>query len=258
MASASLPEAWADALGRVLAKTRDEWRRERELAQAESRQTIAELRREVVELKLALHDLQAADHERVNERIAAVKDGAPGIPGAPGKDGKDGAEGRRGKFAAPRAWSEGAVHYEGDLVFLSGSTWCARRDTAKKPPHEDWAPVAQGGADAPVGEVRGLFDEAQTYRRFDLVAFNGSEWRARCDDPGPLPGDGWALSAKQGKRGDKGERGDRGEPGRQGPAGPSVIERRIDGFRLVDTMSDGTTVVCDIRPAFELYDGEVR
>jgi hypothetical protein len=69
------------------------------------------------------------------------------------------------------------------------------------------------------------------------------------------------LSAKQGKRGDKGERGDRGElgkEGKQGPPGPSVIERKLDGFTLIDTMSDGTIVVCDMRPAFEKYHGEVR
>jgi hypothetical protein len=53
------------------------------VAQAESRQTIAELKREVVELKLALHDLQAADHERVSERIAAIKTVRPESPVCP-------------------------------------------------------------------------------------------------------------------------------------------------------------------------------
>ena len=40
----------------------------------------------------------------------------------------------------------------------------------------------------------------ETYRKLDRVSFNGSEWIARKDDPGPLPGDGWMLGA-QGKTG---------------------------------------------------------
>jgi hypothetical protein len=42
-----------------------------------------------------------------------------------------------------------------------------------------------------------------------VVAFNGSEWRAMVDDPGPLPGPGWMLGAK----GARGKRGERGPPG---------------------------------------------
>jgi hypothetical protein len=49
----------------------------------------------------------------------------------------------------------------------------------------------------PGGRTRGLFDpKTKDYRALDVVAFNGSEWRARYDNPGPLPGDGWVLGAK--------------------------------------------------------------
>ena len=45
-----------------------------------------------------------------------------------------------------------------------------------------------GGRSAPGGAARGLFDpRIKDYRALDLVAFNGSEWRAIKDDPGPLP-----------------------------------------------------------------------
>jgi hypothetical protein len=37
-----------------------------------------------------------------------------------------------------------------------------------------------------------------------MVAFVGDHGVSRCDDPGPLPGEGWALSAVQGKRGSHG------------------------------------------------------
>lgn len=60
------------------------------------------------------------------------------------------------------------------------------------------------GVDAYPGEARGLYDAEATYRALDVVSLNGSEWRAKKDDPGPLPGDGWMLSAQKGKRGDKG------------------------------------------------------
>ena len=105
-------------------------------------------------------------------------------------------------------------------MHLDGSTWQARQDTAQRPPHADWAPIAARGADAPVGRVCGLFDEQAEYRLFDVVTFNGSEWRARRDAPGaPGQGDGWAIGASKGKRGDRGERGERGLAGPKGADG---------------------------------------
>lgn len=293
MKTASLPDAFADALGRIVAQEREAWRAERQLAQAETRQTIAELRTEVATLKLDLHNLQKADHQRVAETVSSLKDGSPGPQGErgekgeagidgkagePGRDGLDGADGSAGpagergekgmpgvdgkdgapgKFVGLKAWARG-IHYESELVTHDGATYCAQRDTAEAPPHSDWALVAACGMDAPVGEVCGLHDPSKTYRKFDLVAFNGAEWRAKKDDPGPLPGEGWQLSSKQGERGNKGERGERGEAGKPGPAAPAIIERKIEGFILIDTMSDGSTIVCDIRPTFELYHSEVR
>jgi hypothetical protein len=185
-------------------------------------------------------------------------DGKDGMPGEPGPQGERGLDGKDGKFAALTLWKRG-VHYESQLVTHKGSTYCARCDTAEEPPHEDWSLVAARGQDAPIGEIRGLFDAETTYNKLDLVAFNGCEWRAVKDNPGPLPGPGWALSAKQGKRGDKGERGERGEQGKEGRQGlpaPTLVKRRIDEFTLIDTLSDGSTVTCDLRPAFELYHGE--
>ena len=43
----------------------------------------------------------------------------------------------------------------------------------------------------PDGRARGAHDPAAAYFAMDVVAFNGSEWRAVRDGPGPLPGDGW-------------------------------------------------------------------
>ena len=216
------------------------------------------------------------------------RDGLPGEPGPPGERGERGPEGPRGepgergpagesvvgpkgdpgdrgpdgppgKFIPPRAWARG-IHYESAVVSHAGSTYCALRDTAEEPPHEDWALVAARGEDAPVGEVCGLHDEARRYRKFDLVAWNGSEWRAKYDDPGPLPGDGWALSAKVGKSGKPGDPGPKGEPGlpgRIGPPGPAIAEWHIDNYRAVPVMADGKLgPALDVREFFERYHGE--
>jgi integrin beta 3 len=89
---------------------------------------------------------------------------------------------------------------------------------------------------------------------FDLVSWHGSEWRARRDEPGPLPGDGWALS------GQAGSRGKTGEPGERGPAGLSgatIAEWAINDYRAAPIMSDGTTgAVLDLRNFFELFYAE--
>jgi hypothetical protein len=101
------------------------------------------------------------------------------------------------------------------------------------------------------GLVCGRYDPAASYRAFDLVNADNCEWRAKYDEPGPLPGDGWAQAARQGKPGPKGERGERGEPGAQ------LVGLKRDGWQLVAIMSDGTTIRCDDRPLLELYHAEV-
>src|SRR6185436_15967349 len=88
-----------------------------------------------------------------------------------------------------------------------------------------------------VGEVCGLFDPEREYRKYDLVSLGGAEWRATCDAPGPLPGDGWSLAAKAGERGKRGEIGPRGE---RGMPAASIIEWRVRDYRAVPVMSDGS------------------
>jgi hypothetical protein len=92
----------------------------------------------------------------------------------------------------------------------------------------------------------------------DVVVFNGSEWRAVYDNPGPLPGDGW----RQGAKGVKGKPGDRGERGEAGPAGPkgdrgspgvSVVKMVIADFEIRLLLSDGTQLVGSLLPVLERY-----
>ena len=105
-----------------------------------------------------------------------------------------------------------------------------------------------------VGEVCGLFDPEREYRRYDLVSLHGAEWRAKCNAPGPLPGEGWALAAKAGDRGKRGEIGPRGE---RGMPAATVSEWQVRDYRAVPVMSDGSIgPALDLRMLFEQYHSE--
>ena len=155
------------------------------------------------------------------------------------------------------------VHYRGDIVTHRGSTYQARCDTAREPPHEDWICVAHAGVDGKDGrdgrslEVRGLFSDKETYKALDIVALNGGSFIAKKDNPGPCPGAGWQLIASQGKRGDKGERGLQGIPGV-----PVVIQKwRLDrdNYIAVPVMSDGREgPPLELRSLFEQFHTEAR
>jgi hypothetical protein len=260
-------DAAADAVARAIAGVQREAARERELRDAEHRAVMADLRACLASV---------ADAERrLTERLATVKDGAPGEPGrdgADGKDGRDGADGpagrdgadgtpgpagERGPEGAPgklpivRAWTDG-VHYEGAVVTHDGALWQAYRDTGRAPPHDDWqclVPAPRDGADGRSMTVRGTWSDAETYRALDVVALNGASFAARHDDPGVCPGAGWQMVARQGA---SGKPGDRGLPGPAGPPGlPGAPVAALDADaegRLTITNADGSTVTGDLYP----------
>jgi hypothetical protein len=158
---------------------------------------------------------------------------------------------------------EDTVHYRGNIVTHHGSTYQARCDTAREPPHEDWVCVAHAGVDGKDGRdgrslnVRGTFKAGESYRALDIVALNGGSFIARRDNPGPCPGAGWQLIASQGKRGEKGERGSQGISGV-----PVVIEKwRLDrdSYTAVPIMSDGREgPPLELRSLFEQFHTEAR
>lgn len=285
----TLHDGWADALGRVLASERREWQREREIATTDHRRIVAELQAEAANFRLKLTELVAA---KLSDLPAGGKGekgesgdsivgpaGPPGPVGPPGEGiagpqgergerglpgeatigppGEPGPPGPPGAFPEVREWTEGAVHYGHQVVAHHGSTYYARRDTASRPPGDDWTLLASSGErglDAPVGEVCGLYERTRTYRKFDVASWHGSEWRAKYDDPGPLPGDGWALSGQVGGRGKPGERG---PVGPAGPPGPTIVDWAVEEYRAAPIMSDGSIGgVLDVRAFFELYHGE--
>lgn len=165
-------------------------------------------------------------------------------PGPPGEPGKDGAP---GKLNVVKAWSEG-IAYEGDVRSHQGSTYQARRDTAREPPHEDWQPLALRGQDGRGFVVRGTWSPTETYARHDIVARNASSFVALKDNPGECPGDDWQLWAGQGKTGKPGEPGRQGIQGMPGKDGAAIVGGVFDAheMKLILTRSDGGSFSVDM------------
>jgi hypothetical protein len=84
--------------------------------------------------------------------------------------------------------------------------------------------------------VRGTFAHTASYVRGDMVALDGGSFIARRDKPGPCPGDGWQLMAKQGSRGIAGPEGKRGPPGN------IIVGWIVDRstFRITPRLSDNS------------------
>jgi hypothetical protein len=139
------------------------------------------------------------------------------------------------------------------------------RDTVHAPPHEDWICIAAAGRNASVPLVRGTWRDDQAYGFLNIAALNGSSFIAKCDDPGPCPGDGWQLIASAGKPGKPGPKGDRGDqglsggPGAPGRDGPMIKTWKLNRqtYTITPILSNGMEVepVC-IRSLFEQYNEE--
>jgi hypothetical protein len=123
MSAATLPDeladALADALGRVVADLRREWRGEVERVSMEGRLIIAELKAEIFTLTSRLKEGADQQVARVAEAIAGIRDGAPGPvgpPGEPGERGEPGSEGLPGPQGAPGVeGAPGPVGPPGDI-----------------------------------------------------------------------------------------------------------------------------------------------
>jgi hypothetical protein len=96
--------------------------------------------------------------------------------------------------------------------------------------------------------IRGTHDPKAEYFANDLVAKDGASFVAKRNNPGPLPGDGWQLLARQGQRGVAGERG---APGRDAP---TIKSWKVDRqhFLVIPVMSDGREgPALELRALFE-------
>ena len=187
-------------------------------------QTVAEERRN-----------HAREIARIEERLDDYGNviRQPGPAGRDGRDGLPGPQGEKGERGEP-----GSIGPAGEAG----------------PPGAP-GPEGQPGQAAYGGRACGLYSATEAYRAMDVVAFNGSEWRAVRDDPGPLPGDGWVLGAKgsRGKPGEAGPKGEKGDRGERGEAGLGIVAAQVRGWSLFLVCTDGSALECDLLPAFELY-----
>lgn len=211
-----------DALGQVIADQRREWRRERELIQAQAGQIIAELRAQNVELAAQLRAM-------VEERLALLRDGKDGLPGrdgAPGRDGidgRDGVDGKNGRDGAPgQDGKDGSPGADG----LPGRDGADGRQGADGKDGQEGAP-GKDGADGNPGRdgIDGRDgadgkDGAPGEPGRDGV--DGAPGRDGVDGRDGAPG----LDGKDGAPGRDGVDGKEGLPGREGPPGklPLVTE----------------------------------
>lgn len=180
-------------------------------------------------------------------------DGADGEPGQDGKDGENGTDGRDGidgkdgvdgKDGADGSTPQVDFTQDGDIGMLSFVSGEARKEFEIKLPY--------------TGQARGLYDAEASYRALDVVSLNGSEWRAKSDNPGPLPGDGWMLSAQRGRRGEQGQRGQAGSEGKAGKDGSSIIQLKFepDTAQLLAVMDSGEVFELDFDPIIRAIRGE--
>lgn len=200
---------------------------------------------------VGLDDVMPLIEQTVAAKIADIP-----VPrdGAPGEKGERGADGPPGKLPVVKSWSD-RVHYEGEAVAFDGRTFQALRDTGKAPGHGDWICIAERGIDGRDGcdgrgfAIRGTWSEGEDYAALDVVALNGASFVAKHDNPGPCPGEGWQLFARQGKTGGPGERGRQGEKGERGDAGLPVVAMQVSADGLLTlTNGDGSQVTCDLYP----------
>lgn len=184
---------------------------------------------------------------RSGELVLTMTDGRIKTLGSiVGRDGKDGEKGDRGEDGHDGHDVEDlTVTQDGAIVEFAFQVGDTRSIFEVELPQ---GPAGVNGKDAYAGEAKGLFDPAVEYRALDVVSYNGSEWRAKYDNPGEMPGPGWMLSACKGKRGDRGERGANGRDG------VSPVAVYLRGTELITTLTDGAELKADLSGLSERTD----
>jgi collagen type III alpha len=230
MPSAMLPDALADALGRVVADVQRQARKDIELIAAECRGIVANLKLEIAVLTADIHRQRAEEKTRLDEALAKVKDGAPGRDGRDGVDGKNGAPGRDGIDGTPG--KDGAPGESGKdgRDGIDGKDGAPGRDGVDGVPGRDGAPGVAGkdGRDGIDGQdgASGLPGER------GLPGKDGPEGKPGRDGRDGLPG----LNGKDGEPGRPGLNGKDGRDGIDGKDGLGFehMEERIeDGGRIL-------------------------
>ncbi|HEV8466012.1 MAG TPA: hypothetical protein VGQ63_13550 [Pseudolabrys sp.] len=199
-AADSLLEVWREALAEVLDAERHAWSRERALIEAQAASVISALKAEVVLLRSEIT-------ERVNARLAELKNGDPGAPGTIGDPGPAGPAGPIGEPGQP-----GSIGPDGPAgpAGLPGEPGT---------PGEQ-GPEGQPGRPGEAGEPGKPGEPGE-------VGAQGPEGPVGPEGPqGPRGEPG--AKGDPGERGEKGDTGAtglsiKGDPGEKGEAGPQGL-----------------------------------
>ena len=190
-----LADTLREALGQVIADQRREWRREREVIEAQSRQLQADAQRTIAELRAQIVELQAEMRARVEARLAEVRDGAPGERGPQGERGEAGPVGPQGDRG--ERGEQGPAGERGEIG-----------------PAGERGPRGERGEPGPAGPTgkQGIQGEPGTRGEAGRDGARGEPGeRGPQGDVGP--------QGEQGPQGVAGEPGPHGERGVEGPAG---------------------------------------
>jgi hypothetical protein len=110
-------------------------------------------------------------------------------------------KGAAGKLPVAKAWSDGSVTYEGEIVTYAAQRGRRSETRRRLPGGADWLSLAKGGRDGANGRsivFRGAYDMRESYAAMDMVAHEGQSFTAAGDNPTGLPGDSadWLLSRR--------------------------------------------------------------
>jgi hypothetical protein len=165
-----------------------------------------------------------------------------------------------------KQWVPNTAALAGEMFAHHGAMWQAKANTGQEPQEgSNWLCVSASGATVSPADslrTRGLYRKEGVYKELDVVVSNGSSFIAKCDNPGPCPGEGWQVSALVGKRG---ETGDRGLPGPK--ADIAALEKALrigsweadDDYVVTPTHANGQSgATLNLRPLFEKFFAETR
>ncbi|WP_051150151.1 collagen-like protein [Reyranella massiliensis] len=193
-----LPDALREALGQVIADQRREWRREREVIEAQSRQLQADAQRTIAELRAQIVELQAELRAKVDARLAELRDGTPGERGEPGPVGPQGEMGPAGPQGERGLRGEqGEAGPQGE-----------RGEQGPQGVAGDRGPAGEAG---PQGERGGVGPAGPQGERGEIGP------QGERGDVGPAGIQG--PVGERGEQGPAGERGVEGAPGKLPPVG---------------------------------------
>lgn len=255
-----LLDAWREVLGNALRDERRQWQRERALIEAEAKATISDIRTVVAELRSEVASFRAEMTERVNARLAELRDGErgpagpigekgdPGLPGAlgpkgdPGDPGPVGAEGLPGAVGA--AGERGETGPAGDQG--------PEGKPGEQGPQGQQGPPGEAGPQGPPGEQgeRGEPGEQGERGEPGERGQNGKQGEKGDQGENGKPGE-QGPRGEQGLRGEKGESGAAGQPGPLGPRGEKGDKGEPGELPMVRAWSEddvsygGDCVFCD-------------